>query len=39
MSVFLFCISAAPAALDRYPRGFTGHVAFPTRSIHAFLIN
>jgi len=27
------CISAAPAALDRYPRGFAGHVARPTRSI------
>jgi hypothetical protein len=22
-----------PAALDRYPRGFTGHVAHPGRSI------
>jgi len=28
-----------PQALDPYPRGFTGHVAFPTRSIPAFLIN
>jgi len=28
-----FCISAAPAALDRYPCGFTGHVAHPSRSI------
>jgi len=28
-----FCISAAPAALDRYPRGLTGHVAHPSRSI------
>src|SRR6202011_3886268 len=28
-----FCISAAPAAFDRYPRGFTGHVARPSRSI------
>ena len=28
-----FCISAAPAALDRYPRGVTGHVARPSRSI------
>jgi len=27
------CISAAPAALDRYPRGFTDHVVHPTRSI------
>jgi hypothetical protein len=27
------CISAAPAALDRYLRGFTGHVAHPGRSI------
>src|SRR6266550_8880126 len=29
----LHCISAAPAALDRYPRGLTGHVAHPGRSI------
>jgi hypothetical protein len=29
----LHCISAAPAALDRYPRGVTGHVAYPVRSI------
>ena len=28
-----FCISAAPAALDRYPRGLTGHVAHPIRSV------
>src|SRR5438093_5409012 len=27
------CISAAPAALNRYPCGFTGHVAHPIRSI------
>jgi hypothetical protein len=27
------CISAAPAALDRFPGGFTGHVAHPSRSI------
>ena len=27
------CISAVPTAFDRYPRGFTGHVARPTRSI------
>jgi len=27
------CISLAPARLDRYPRGFTGHVAQPNRSI------
>jgi hypothetical protein len=33
MSAFQLCISAAPAALDRYPRGFTGHVAHPIRSI------
>ncbi len=33
VSAFSFCISAAPAALDRYPRGCTGHVARPTRSI------
>jgi len=25
--------SLAPARLDRYPRGFTGHVAHPSRSI------
>ena len=31
--VFVVCISAAPAALDRYPRGVTGHVAHPIRSI------
>ena len=24
---------------DRYPRGFTGHVARPSRSIHAFLFH
>jgi hypothetical protein len=29
----LHCISAAPAALDRYPRGITGHVGHPSRSI------
>ena len=29
----LHCISLAPARLDRYPRGFTGHVAHPSRSI------
>ena len=28
-----FCISLAPARLDRYPRGFTGHVARPSHSI------
>jgi hypothetical protein len=27
------CISLAPARLDRFPRGFTGHVAHPVRSI------
>jgi hypothetical protein len=27
------CISAAPAAFDRHPRDFTGHVARPARSI------
>jgi hypothetical protein len=31
----LHCISAAPAALDRYPRGVAGHVAHPVRSILA----
>jgi hypothetical protein len=29
----MFCISLAPARLDRYPCGFTGHVAHPGRSI------
>jgi len=29
------CISAALAALNRYRRGFTGHVAHPVRSILA----
>src|SRR6266478_7883829 len=29
----LHCISAAPAALDRYLGGCTGHVAHPVRSI------
>jgi len=29
------CISLTPARLDRYPRGFTGHVAHPSRSIHS----
>jgi hypothetical protein len=38
MSVVRICISAAPAALDRYPRGFTGHVAHPSRSIQRFII-
>jgi hypothetical protein len=28
-----------PAMFDRYPRGFTGHVARPSRSIHAFLFH
>ena len=31
------CISAAPAALDRYPCGFTGDVARSTRSIRMTL--
>ncbi len=35
----LHCISAAPAALDRYPRGVTGHVAHPIRSIQRFLLS
>jgi len=30
---FKICISAPPAALDRYPRGVAGHVAHPIRSI------
>jgi hypothetical protein len=29
----MVCISLAPARLDRFPRGFTGHVAHPSRSI------
>jgi hypothetical protein len=29
----LHCISAAPAAFDRYPCGLTGHVADPISSI------
>lgn len=29
----LHCISLAPARLDRYPRGFTGHIADPISSI------
>jgi hypothetical protein len=29
----LHCISAAPAALNRYPLGVAGHVAHPVRSI------
>jgi hypothetical protein len=32
----MICISASPAALARYPRGFTGHVAHPTHSIQFF---
>jgi hypothetical protein len=32
------CISAAPAALDRYPRGVTGHVAQPVRSIRSRML-
>jgi hypothetical protein len=28
-----YCISAPPAALDRIPYGFTGHVAHPVHSI------
>src|SRR6516165_974631 len=31
----LHCISAAPAALDCYPRSVAGHVAHPVRSILA----
>ena len=30
---FNFCISLAPTRLDLYPRGLTGHVAHPGRSI------
>ncbi len=29
----MICISAPPAALDRYPRGVAGHVSHPIRSI------
>src|ERR1700726_3452075 len=32
-SAFQICISAVPAALDRYPRGFAGHFVHPVRSI------
>ena len=32
-AVYRICISIAPAMFDRYPRGFTGHVAHPSRSI------
>src|SRR5438093_9198441 len=32
----LHCISLTPARLDRYPRGLTGHVAHPSRSIGEF---
>jgi Topoisomerase DNA binding C4 zinc finger len=31
----IHCISASPAALDRYLAAATGHVAHPGRSIHA----
>jgi hypothetical protein len=33
-----FCISLVPTRLDRCPRGFTGHVAHPSRSIGAVAI-
>jgi hypothetical protein len=33
------CISPASAALDRYPRGFSGHVAHPSRSIPLFRVS
>jgi len=33
-----FCISLVPTRLDRCPRGFTGHVAHPSRSIGAAVI-
>jgi hypothetical protein len=36
---FLDCTSAAPAALDRYLAGLTGHVAHPIHSIQATGIN
>jgi hypothetical protein len=29
----MFCILLVPTRLDRCPRGFTGHVAHPSRSI------
>jgi hypothetical protein len=32
----LHCISLAPARLDPYPCGFSGHVARPSRSIQPF---
>jgi len=36
-AVLFFIVSRLlPAALDRYPRGLTGHVAHPSRSIQIF---
>jgi len=32
-SLTLIVFQLPPAALDRYPRGFAGHVALPNRSI------
>jgi hypothetical protein len=36
-AVLFFIVSRLiPAALDRYPRGLTGHVAHPSRFIQIF---
>src|SRR6266567_991542 len=37
-ALFFIVSRLLPAALDRYPRGFTGHVARPSRSIQIFSI-
>ena len=38
-AVLFFIVSRLlPAALDRYPRGLTGHVAHPSRSIVSRLL-
>ena len=34
--LFFIVSRLLPAALDRYPRGLTGHVAHPSRSIQIF---
>ena len=35
-ALFFIVSRLLPAALDRYPRGLTGHVAHPNRSIQIF---
>ena len=35
-ALFFIVSRLLPAALDRYPRGLTGHVAHPSRSIQIF---